>query len=114
MFQLPVEGDGIDPWFLPFGRIVNAPHEPTDANDPVSMTYDQQPLSPLRISSHWAALLSPNPLFFVFKIMKMETDLITEDFDLAIAAVADRRRVAGIVEGVDLQVQRQALREEIN
>ena len=46
--------------------------------------------------------------------MKMETDLITEDFDLAIAAVADRRRVAGIVEGVDLQVQRQALREEIN
>ena len=48
------------------------------------------------------------------KIMKMETDLITEDFDLAIAAVADRRRVAGIVEGVDLQVQRQALREEIN
>ena len=52
--------------------------------------------------------------FLVFKIMKMETDLITEDFDLAIAAVADRRRVAGIVEGVDLQVQRQALREEIN
>jgi hypothetical protein len=37
------------------------------------------------------------------------TDLITEDFDLAIAAVADGRRVARIVEGVDLQVQWQAL-----